>query len=198
MRWLLAIFFSLLAYLFIDQKLALLINKHIHYLFIYKTLSLVIAPLPHLALSSILTISALHKRLRKYLKSFTRYLLAVLIFMFIAGILKICLGRARPEFFIKTGFYGFSFMQGHHSYFRSFPSSHAATAFALISLCRVRWYWYLSLIPFVSSRLLLGEHYLSDIIVGSMLGIFSSKMSLFLTKKIEQAICLLNLNSKKF
>ena len=198
MNWIFAFLATLLSYLFIDQKLALLIHEHIHLLPIYKALSFIIAPIPHLALSAILTAFALHPRFRKYLKPFARYFVTVLIFMFIAGLLKIALGRARPEFFIKTGFYGFSFMEGHHSYFRSFPSSHAATAFALIYLCRCKWYWYLSLTLFVCSRLLLGEHYLSDVIAGGMLGIFATKMSFLVTKKIEQVIHLLNLNSKEF
>ena len=175
----------------------MLIHNHIHLFHVYKALSFIIAPIPHLALSSILVTATFHKRLRHRLEPFLRYLLTVLIFMFIAGVLKIALGRARPEFFIKTGFYGFSFLEGRHSYFRSFPSSHAATAFALIYLLRGKWYWYLSTILCVSSRLLLGEHYLSDVIAGGMLGIFAAKMSFFGIKKIEQAIHLLDLKLNK-
>ncbi len=193
MNWLLAFFASIISYIFLDQKLAHFIAQNIHLLFIYKALSFLIAPIFHLSLSLTVTILSLHKRFRKYLKPSAQYLLTVLIFMFIAGVLKIVIGRARPEFAIKTGFYGFSFFDGHHSYFRSFPSSHAATAFAIIHLLRGNWYWYLSMTLCIGSRLLLGEHYLSDVIAGGMLGIFAGKLGSWGIKKIEQAIRLLDL-----
>jgi membrane-associated phospholipid phosphatase len=188
MRWLFCLLLSIVSYLFIDKELAIYLNQGIPSLEIFKVFSLLIAPLPHLILWSLLTASALHPFFRKHLKPFSSVLLTVLIYMFIAGVLKIVIGRARPDFFIKNDFYGFSFFEGYHSYFRSFPSSHAATAFALAYLSSKRVSYLLASI-LVTSRLFLREHYLSDVILGGMLGIFSAKLVLqYGLNKIEQAM----------
>lgn len=190
MKWFLALLAMFISYYLIDPKLALFLHKH--NLFIFKILSYFIAPFLHLSLWGFLTLCAL--RARKHLPLCLHFLVMIGTFMFIAGILKITLGRARPDFFIQTGFYGFSFFEGFSNSFRSFPSSHAAVAFgtAYLWLQLKKQNLYLFAIVLTSSRLFMGEHYLSDVIAGGMLGIFTAQFSLFLTKKIEQAICLLD------
>ena len=196
MKWLTALALSYLSYLYLDQTIAILLNKHTSYSYIFTLLSLFIAPFPHLILWGALTTSAFHPRMKAYFRSFCIAFLTMGIIMLIAGILKIVIGRARPEFFLKTGFYGFSFFDGIHSYYRSFPSSHSATAFGLTYLAVILrkparpWIWYSTAALLVSSRLFLGEHYLSDVIVGGIIGIFTAK-------QIEQVIHLLDLKSKK-
>jgi membrane-associated phospholipid phosphatase len=185
-------------FLLLDQKIALYLHKHIHFTLIFKWMSAVTDPLYNLIFWGILSLLALRKRLKKYLIPFLHTFLAIFTLKFICGLLKIATGRIRPESFLKTGSYGFSFLGGTHDSFRSFPSSHAATTFALIYLWiffkkpRHKIIIYLIGALFVSSRLFLKEHYLSDVIAGALVGIVSAKISLSLKKQIEQAVCLLD------
>jgi membrane-associated phospholipid phosphatase len=120
------------------------------------------------------------------------YLMTVLCFMFIIGILKIAVGRARPLYFLETDFYGFSYFNGFKSAFRSFPSSHTAAALAFCRYFELfqhtkKKHVILSLvILLISSRIFLCEHYLSDILVGAFIGWYSADLSFFLEKKIGQ------------
>ena len=57
----------------------------------------------------------------------------------------------------------------------SFPSSHAAGAFALATVFSRRWrrlwpLWFLAAALVASSRLYLNRHFLSDVVVGAMIG----------------------------
>lgn len=185
---------ALFSYFFIDKDLAILLNEYIHPNNLFKIFSFLISPLNQLIFWSFLTLCALHPLYRVYLKSIFTLLLTTLIYMFIAGSVKIIIGRARPSFFLETGFHGFSFFEGYHSYFRSFPSSHAASAFACTYFFTdkkkpiFKTAMYLLAALLVSSRLFLKEHYLSDVILGSMIGIFSAKLALYLViNKTEQA-----------
>lgn len=118
----------------------------------------------------------------------TRRMLAwvalALVFVFVciawAGIvndiLKIIFGRTRPKLWFSEGQYGFaplSFLGGRY---RSFPSGHSNTAFALATALAVflpRWRKALFLAAglVALSRVTLTQHYLSDIIAGSVLGV---------------------------
>lgn len=195
MLWIFPLIFAVFSYFFIDKELALYLNDPIFSLKLFKFFSFLIAPLNQLILWSLITIIALYRQFKDHLKSAFTILLTILTYMFIAGVLKIIIGRARPLFFIETGFYGFSFLNGHHSYFRSFPSSHAATAFALTHLFTrdkkplFKKLSYLFAAVLVSSRLFLKEHYLSDLIIGGMIGMTAAKLALyFALNKIEQAL----------
>jgi membrane-associated phospholipid phosphatase len=100
----------------------------------------------------------------------------------IANIIKVIIGRYRPEMFFEKGLYGinffnFSFFNFSHG-LTSFPSGHTATTFSLA--------WALSLffprtrIPFLcfavmvgASRVIITSHYLSDALGGAYVGIMS-------------------------
>jgi membrane-associated phospholipid phosphatase len=200
MYWFFCFFSAIFSYLFIDKDLAIYLNSHVFFLNLFKLFSFLIAPLNHLILWGLLTMLSIHSLYKNSFKPVFTLLLTVLTYMFIAGILKIVIGRARPQFFIETGFYGFSFLDGYHSYFRSFPSSHSATAFALAYFFakakkpHLKKVIYLIATLLVSSRLFLKEHYLSDLILGGMIGVFSARIVL---NKIEQAITLARLIVKR-
>jgi undecaprenyl-diphosphatase len=66
----------------------------------------------------------------------------------------------------------------------SFPSSHAATAFAAATILtyfnkRKRWFYYTVAILISLSRIYLGCHYLLDVISGALIGYFISRLLLF-------------------
>ena len=96
----------------------------------------------------------------------------------VADIIKYIAGRARPTIYFSEHLYGFSSF--HYEFeWTSFPSGHAATAFSaaiVLSTLYPRWRLLFlfsgALIAF--SRILLTQHYISDVIAGSWLGIVSS------------------------
>lgn len=100
----------------------------------------------------------------------------------IANIIKVIIGRYRPEMFFEKGLYGVNFLNFSFSNFShgltSFPSGHTATTFSLA--------WALSLffprtrIPLFCfavmvgvSRVIITSHYLSDALGGAYVGIMS-------------------------
>ena len=92
-------------------------------------------------------------------------------------LLKHLFGRARPKLFDMVGafhFDAFSFS----ARLASFPSGHTVTAFALalsLSLFLPRWRWPLLVIAALVglSRIVLGQHYPSDVLAGALLGLGS-------------------------
>lgn len=113
--------------------------------------------------------------------------LALLITWVVVAGLKHLTGRPRPPMFLDHGFYGFLF-SATAAEFRSFPSGHTACAFALaVTLghysrpARQVLFAVAGLIAL--SRLVLGIHYLSDVVMGAYLGvmipIFVSRLTIF-------------------
>jgi membrane-associated phospholipid phosphatase len=100
----------------------------------------------------------------------------------IANIIKVIIGRYRPEMLFEKGLYGINFLNFSFSNFSqgltSFPSGHTATTFSLA--------WALSLffpharVPLLcfalmvgASRVIITSHYLSDALGGAYVGIMS-------------------------
>ena len=100
----------------------------------------------------------------------------------VSNILKVLIGRYRPEMFFEKGLYGINFLNFSFSNFShgltSFPSGHTATTFSLA--------WALVLffpparIPLLcfavlvgASRVIITSHYLSDALGGAFVGIMS-------------------------
>lgn len=82
-------------------------------------------------------------------------------------------GRARPVTFVKTGEYGFYLFQKGHRY-HSFPSSHAITAYSLMTsiyLIYRKHFIALFLVATALSftRVLLRQHYVSDVLFSSLI-----------------------------
>jgi len=117
---------------------------------------------------------------------FSKRVSKVAIFIFgsvaVSGILiniiKVIVARYRPPMLISSNEYGFSWFDIGYMV-NSFPSGHATTAFAFyggLSLIFPKYKTLLllfaSLIAF--SRVALSVHYLSDILIGSLIGYLSA------------------------
>ncbi|MGD0623906.1 MAG: phosphatase PAP2 family protein [Thermodesulfobacteriota bacterium] len=95
----------------------------------------------------------------------------------IANIIKVILGRYRPEMFFEKGLYGLNFFNFSHG-FTSFPSGHTATTFSLawtLSLFFPRARILLICFAFLvgASRVIITSHYLSDAVGGAYVGVMS-------------------------
>ena len=95
-----------------------------------------------------------------------------------ADLIKYIAGRARPKLYFSDHIFGFDFFHWQYAW-TSFPSGHSATAFSvatLISMLYPRWrfaaFFAAVLIAFI--RISLSQHYISDVIAGSFLGIVST------------------------
>lgn len=116
------------------------------------------------------------------------FLLSCVIFSnVICGILKVLLGRARPGMWLQQQYYGF---YGWHrqEQFMSFPSGHTSTimsvVFGLSILFPRYWAAFLSTGLLVAlSRVLLVQHYLSDILVASYLALLEVGLLYYLLRK---------------
>jgi lipid A 4'-phosphatase len=104
---------------------------------------------------------------------------AVFVFVAVAGaglvgdIMKPVFGRARPHLLISDGVFGFTWHGAHAAYW-SFPSGHAITAVSLAAALAVieRRLWPLyaaAAVLVMASRVVLAEHYLSDLIAGAFI-----------------------------
>ncbi len=92
----------------------------------------------------------------------------------VADIVKPIFGRARPKLLFADGIYGFSWGAVHADYW-SFPSGHATTMGALVVGLFLLWPRGLPLylvagLLVAASRIIITEHYLSDVLVGAVLG----------------------------
>ncbi|HUK59582.1 MAG TPA: phosphatase PAP2 family protein [Stellaceae bacterium] len=104
---------------------------------------------------------------------------ASFVFVTVAGagligdILKPVFGRARPRLFLNDGIFGFTWHGAHAAYW-SFPSGHAITivslAAALFVIERRLWSIYVAAAFLVmASRVVLDQHYVSDLVAGAFL-----------------------------
>jgi membrane-associated phospholipid phosphatase len=103
--------------------------------------------------------------------------LCVLVPSLLCLVLKITLGRARPDLLFSDqlyGFYGFQF----HAPFWSFPSGHTTTIMGFVfGLCVVFSRYFYAFILFgllaISSRIMLTHHYFSDVLAASFLSLLA-------------------------
>ena len=101
----------------------------------------------------------------------------ILVAFIVTTMLKIVLARYRPIELINANLYGFHFFSMTHN-FNSTPSGHATLAFAgLFGLGRrlknhfIMMVLILIAILICVSRLLIADHYISDIILGAYIGV---------------------------
>lgn len=113
----------------------------------------------------IIAIVILASRMQKKYKYLTASLTSLLLGFFIATITKIITARPRP-------FQALALSQKIVEWNSSFFSSHAVGVFAVLPLLdkKIRPYWLIFSILVCFSRMYLNLHYLSDIIVGALVG----------------------------
>jgi len=92
----------------------------------------------------------------------------------IANLVKGIVGRARPKLFDSTGPFDFNLFSFSPDY-ASFPSGHATNIFALATVLTMLWprgrvLLYTLATWIAASRVLIGQHYFTDVVVGAMLG----------------------------
>jgi membrane-associated phospholipid phosphatase len=101
--------------------------------------------------------------------------LCVAVANLICGVLKVLLGRARPEVWLQTQDYGFHWFKTTGDYW-SFPSGHTTTVMSLVFGLSVLFprYWVglvSAAILIALSRVLLVQHFLSDILMATYLAL---------------------------
>jgi membrane-associated phospholipid phosphatase len=105
---------------------------------------------------------------------------ALYIFLVVAGsgiiadIAKVIFGRARPKLLFADGIYGFSWGATRADYW-SFPSGHATTVAAVAVGLYLLWprglpLYLLAALLVAASRIIITEHYASDVLMGLVLG----------------------------
>jgi len=93
----------------------------------------------------------------------------------IVDLLKVIVGRPRPKLLFASGIYEFSWI-GLGADHWSFPSGHAATAAALAAALWCLWprpllLYAIAAALVAASRVVMGAHYLSDVVMGAFVGI---------------------------
>lgn len=94
----------------------------------------------------------------------------------LVNILKPIFARPRPKLFFEENLYGFEFLKVGQAW--SFPSGHSATAFAIgmslaILFPKYRAAIFLAAMTVALSRVVLNAHFLSDVVVGSLVGVLT-------------------------
>ncbi|MDD5717671.1 MAG: phosphatase PAP2 family protein [Sulfuricurvum sp.] len=171
--------FLFLSYHYIDQPLALYIvrsgiNVSNHFFNAVTQLGD-----SKYTIGATLLLFLLYRKRQKLYARQNLYLLSVVVGSgLIVDVIKILSGRVRPELFIDNRLYGFYGLK-LESLFYSFPSGHSATAFSFFIALSLLYPKYKSLFIGVAvfvamSRIVLVQHYLSDVVIGSAIGAFVS------------------------
>jgi membrane-associated phospholipid phosphatase len=104
-----------------------------------------------------------------------------------ADLIKPFVGRLRPKMLFEAGRYGFEpFRIGYE--FNSFPSGHATTVFALAAALSFFFpRWRIPLVVFAAvvglSRIVVGAHYLSDVMAGAYVGLMTVFLLVLLCRR---------------
>ncbi len=90
-------------------------------------------------------------------------------------LIKVLVGRSRPGLLLSRGFYGFKPFTAKYFY-ASFPSGHSNTIAALcyglfLVLGRFKYPLLISALAVMSSRVVVGAHFPSDVLFGAWLGV---------------------------
>lgn len=101
-------------------------------------------------------------------------------------VIKFIAGRYRPSMLFSEGLYGFTFFKYKYAMV-SFPSGHSATAFGAVGLLslvfkKYRWFFLTVGAMVAFSRVITLQHYVSDVIIGSSVGMAAS---IFLYNKMK-------------
>ena len=107
----------------------------------------------------------------------------------VTGILKVLIGRARPVLFDALGITEFNPWSGDNV-FHSMPSGHAAATFAGLVMLgmlfpRIKWATWTLAILIAVSRIYVGAHWPSDIVLGAFIGMVCADITKSILKKIN-------------
>jgi membrane-associated phospholipid phosphatase len=113
-------------------------------------------------------------------------LLSILFACGFTKVLKVIIGRARPMFADPTLFNMFS----NSSEFHSMPSGHTAVSFAALVMLgmlfpKIKWATWTLAIMIGVSRIYIGVHWTSDVILGAFIGMLCADFAKALLKKIN-------------
>jgi membrane-associated phospholipid phosphatase len=96
----------------------------------------------------------------------------------VAQVLKAFISEARPALFLKKGSYPYFIDHVTLHNFHSFPSGHSTSAFALVAIIAFAVKDKKYAIPLLAlgalvgySRIYLGQHFLQDVVAGSLIGV---------------------------
>lgn len=117
-------------------------------------------------------------------------LLSFLLSGFIVQLIKNFVSAPRPKIFFENGQY-LHFIDGvSHGGYSSFPSGHTATAFAIatvVVLMMKNKAWQIFILTAAAlvgySRIYLAQHFLIDVIIGSLIGSVAGILSIYLIGK---------------
>lgn len=113
--------------------------------------------------------------------------LCALIPSLLTLVVKMCFGRARPDVLFDLGGYGFYWLQTNAKYW-SFPSGHTTTTmgfcFGMWAVFpRYRYLWVMFGLTIALSRVLLTQHYLSDVVMASYLTLLTVGLMMWALKQ---------------
>lgn len=102
------------------------------------------------------------------------FFLSISISGILVNILKVIFARARPESFFERGQEGFYFFESGYA-LASFPSGHSATAMGIgvmlaLYFPKYKWLFLLFFAGIAFTRVIVTAHFLSDVLVGSLIG----------------------------
>ena len=114
------------------------------------------------------------------LNNYTWFLIATITISSVIGqVLKFVIGRGRPKFFLEYGSYHFHYLSKPSYDFASMPSGHSITAAAFFTgliylVPKFRVLWVVCAIAIALSRIVLGFHYPSDVVLGLAIGFYTT------------------------
>jgi len=183
-RWLYGIVFVWFLISFIyDKQLAVFVSllrvDFLDVLFVWIT-----NPLTVIFTFFVITLALLIKKKKRWI---IPVWLSIGLSALVSLVMKVLILRQRPFQFLEL-----PLIQGADYAFRvwdsSFPSMHAAVVFALIPILskgspKIKFSWIVLACLIAFSRVYIGVHYFSDIIMGGVIGLLAGKSILYLKEK---------------